>query len=131
MTLVDTDVLIDELRQVPLAGQVLRTVAQQGKLAVSMFTRLELLVGCRDLVSKQRVERLLRGFELLPITTEISELTNQLVTTYWLGYSLHFVDAHIAATAIVHDIPLLTKNQRDFRFIPGLKLLPYPAAPIT
>ncbi len=128
MTLLDTDVLIDELRQVPLAGQVLRAVAQQGALAVSMFTRLELLVGCRDLVSKQRVERLLRGFELLPITAEISELTNQLVTTYWLGHNLHFVDAHIAATALVHDVPLLSKNQRDFRFIPGLQLLPYPSA---
>lgn len=126
MTLVDTDVLIDELRQVPLANQVLQVAAQQSKLAVSMFTRLELLVGCRDLVSKQRVERLLRGFQLLPVTVEISELTNQLVTTYWLGYGLHFVDAHIAATALVYALPLLTKNQRDFRFIPGLKLLPYP-----
>ena len=129
MTLVDTDVLIDELRQVPLAQQVLQAAARQGTLAVSMLTRLELLVGCRDLVSKQRVERLLRGFQLLPVTAEISETTNQLVTTYWLGHSLHFVDAHIAATAIVHDRPLLTKNQRDFRFIPGLQLLPYPPTP--
>ena len=122
MMLIDTDVLIDELRQVPLAGQVLRTVAQQRKL-------LELLVGCRDLVSKQRVERLLRDFKLLPTTVEISELTNQLVSTYWLSHNLHFVDAHIAATAMVHDVPLLSKNQRDFRFIPSLKLLPYPVAP--
>ena len=129
MTLIDTDVLIDELRQVPLARQVLQAAAQQGGLAVSMFTRLELLVGCRDLVSKQRVERLLRGFQLLPVTVEISELTNQLVTAYWLGYSLHFVDAHIAATAMVHNLPLLTKNQRDFRFLPGLQLLPYPPTP--
>ena len=37
--------------------------------------------------------------------------------------------APIAATALVYDLPLLTKNQRDFRFIPDLKLLPYPAAP--
>lgn len=128
MTLVDTDVLIDKLRQVPLANQVLQVIAQQGKVAVSMFTRLELLVGCRDLVSKQRMERLLRSFQLLPITVKISELTNQLVTTYWLSYNLHFVDAHIAATALVHDLPLLSKNQRDFRFIPGLQRLPYPTA---
>lgn len=128
MTLVDTDVLIDELRQVPLANQVLQVIAQQGKVAVSMFTRLELLVGCRDLVSKQRVERLLRSFQLLPVTVEISELTNQLVTTYWLSHNLHFVDAHIAATALVHDLPLRSKNQRDFHFIPALRLLPYPTA---
>ena len=37
-------------------------------------------------------------------------------------------DALIAATAITHRLPLLTKNQRDFQFVPGLKLLPYPKA---
>jgi hypothetical protein len=34
-------------------------------------------------------------------------------------------DALIAATAIVIDAPLLSKNQRDYRFIQGLNLLPY------
>nr|MDQ2686882.1 PIN domain-containing protein [Armatimonadota bacterium] len=45
---------------------------------------------------------------------------------YRLSHGLLIPDALIAATALVHDIPLLTKNQRDFRFIAGLRLLPYP-----
>ena len=129
MILIDTDVLIDDLRRVLPAGVVLAKIAQAGIQAVSVFTRLELLVGTRNLVDKQQVERLLREFRVVPVSTEISELADRLVTVFWLSNGLHFVDAHIAATATVHGVPLLSKNQRHFRYIPGLQLLPYPAAP--
>jgi predicted nucleic acid-binding protein len=32
----------------------------------------------------------------------------------------------ITATSITLNLPLITKNQRDYRFIAGLQLLPYP-----
>jgi predicted nucleic acid-binding protein len=32
----------------------------------------------------------------------------------------------IAATAVTWDMPLISKNQRDYKFISGLELLPYP-----
>jgi predicted nucleic acid-binding protein len=35
-------------------------------------------------------------------------------------------DALIAATALVEGLSLVSKNQRHFRFIAGLHLLPYP-----
>ena len=34
--------------------------------------------------------------------------------------------ALIAATALSHEVPLVTQNVRDFRFIAGLRLLLYP-----
>jgi len=36
------------------------------------------------------------------------------------------VDALIAATAIALNQPFISKNQRDYQFISGLQLLPYP-----
>jgi len=36
-------------------------------------------------------------------------------------------DAFIAATAITSQKPLISKNQKDYRFIEELTLLPYPA----
>ena len=46
--------------------------------------------------------------------------------TYALSHGLQIPDALIAATALAFNIPLLSKNQRDYRFIVGLSLLPYP-----
>lgn len=43
-----------------------------------------------------------------------------------LSHGLLIADAFIAATALVLDTPLVSKNQRDYRFITGLNLLPYP-----
>jgi predicted nucleic acid-binding protein len=43
-----------------------------------------------------------------------------------LSHGLLIADAVIAATAMCSGIPLMSKNQRDFRFISGLTLLPYP-----
>ncbi len=39
---------------------------------------------------------------------------------------LLIADALIAATAIISDSSFVSKNQRDYRFIESLKLLPYP-----
>jgi len=32
-------------------------------------------------------------------------------------------DAIIAATALVHELPLVTRNEMDFKHIPGLRLV--------
>ena len=42
------------------------------------------------------------------------------------GDKLNTDDSFIAATTLVLDWDFITKNQQDFRFIVGLKLLPYP-----
>ncbi|GAB4159030.1 MAG: hypothetical protein Fur0046_38490 [Cyanobacteria bacterium J069] len=56
----------------------------------------------------------------------VGDRATQLLQDYFLSHGLLIPDALIAATAIEHQIPLLTKNQRDFRFISDLTLLPYP-----
>jgi predicted nucleic acid-binding protein len=49
-----------------------------------------------------------------------------LLRQYRLSHGLAIPDALIAATAITLDQPFISKNQRDYRFIDGLQLLPYP-----
>lgn len=50
----------------------------------------------------------------------------ELLKRYRLSRGLLIADALISATAIVHDAKLVSKNQRDYRFITELHLLPYP-----
>ncbi|MGD1903647.1 MAG: PIN domain-containing protein [Geitlerinemataceae cyanobacterium] len=45
---------------------------------------------------------------------------------YTLSHGLQIPNAIVAATAIANRVPLLSKNQRDYRFIAQLNLLPYP-----
>lgn len=58
----------------------------------------------------------------------ISRRADELIGQYYLGYNLEIPDALIAATVIEYNLPLLTKNQRDFRFVPEIVLFPYPTA---
>lgn len=124
--LVDSDVLIDALRQMPATTLELERLLRQGRLGVSVVTRLELLVGSRDKQALRNTENLLRTMDVLSLNEGISDIADGLVTTYYLSHGLRIADALICATALYYALPFLTKNQRDFRFIPGLKLLPYP-----
>ncbi len=87
---------------------------------------MELVVGCRNKLEQQTLERFLAKFQVLPLNSEISERATFLLATYYLSHGLLIADALIAARAIAHNISLLSKNQRDFRFIQELTLLPYP-----
>jgi hypothetical protein len=123
--LVDTDVLIDAGRAVEVAIVQLETAAQKSNLAVSIITQMELVVGCRNRTELQIMERFLERFEIIKLSEAISDRAIDLLRNYRLSHGLLIADALIAATAIVIDAAMLSKNQRDYRFIQGLNLLPY------
>ncbi|HYE73042.1 MAG TPA: PIN domain-containing protein [Blastocatellia bacterium] len=70
----------------------------------------------------QNLDIFLRRFQILRITESISDKAVELLKQYRLSHGLLIADALIAATAIEHNQPFITKNQRDFRFIVGLNL---------
>jgi predicted nucleic acid-binding protein len=55
----------------------------------------------------------------------ISTIAVDLLRQYRLSHGLLIPDALIAATALYLNMDFATKNQRDYRFIENLKLLPY------
>jgi predicted nucleic acid-binding protein len=87
---------------------------------------MELIVGCRNKAELHDLELFLRRFQVLKITDQISDKAVDLLRQYRLSHGLLIADALIAATALEHGEPFITKNQRDFRFIAGLHLLHYP-----
>jgi hypothetical protein len=124
--LIDTDILIDAGHGIAEAINCLKQQEQKSTLAVSVITQMELMVGCRDKREFQKLEKFLRRFQVIKLDDQASNIAVDLIQRYRLSHGLLIPDALIAATALAYGIPLLTKNQRDYRFISGLQLLPYP-----
>ncbi|RJP92449.1 MAG: type II toxin-antitoxin system VapC family toxin [Desulfobacteraceae bacterium] len=128
MILIDTDILIDVARNVNEAVNCLQQVDQQFSAVVSSVTQMELIIGCRDKNELRSLDHFLERFQIINVSEQISETAIDLLKQYRLSHGLQIADALIAATAIVTDIQLISKNQRDYRFIEALRLLPYPEA---
>lgn len=130
LVLFDSDVLIDVLRKDAVAEAVLTGLNSLGPLGISVVSRMETIRGCLNREVQQRAEKLLRRFQVLALDADISRRADELVTRYYLSNNMGIADALIAATALEYDLPLVSKNQRDYRFMraEGLQLLPYPTA---
>ena len=126
LTIIDTDILIDVARGNSDTIDCLLSLEKSSTLAISVVTQMELIIGCRNKKELKDLEKFLRRFQILKITDRISDVTIDLLQQYYLSPSLLIADGLIAATALVHNESFITKNQRDFRFIVGLNLLPYP-----
>ena len=126
LTIVDSDILIDAGRGDAGAINCLLRLETISTLAISAVTELELIVGCRNKTELKALEKFLTRYQILKITDEISDHAVDLLKQYFLSHGLLIADGLIAATALVHNEAFITKNQRDFRFIAGLNLLPYP-----
>ena len=72
------------------------------------------------------LEQFLHRFEVISLNKAIADTGVDLIRRYRLSHGLLIADALIAATALSVKVPFITKNQRDFKFIEGLELLPYP-----
>lgn len=121
MLLVDTNILIDYLRQ---KSQAIAFVTQKGKLnlALSPIVVMEIFQGVLDKTDFQRTRKMLNGFIVLDFDASIARLAMQLQQQYVLSHQIGIPDALIAATALIYDLELRTYNLKDFRFIPGIRV---------
>ncbi len=126
MIIVDTDILIDAARNVQEAINCLHKIEEKDTLAISSVTEMELIIGCRDKNELNLLQDFLNRFQVIKLNEFISDKATVLLKGYRLSHGLLIADSLIAATAIIENLPLISKNQRDYRFIEELSLLPYP-----
>jgi predicted nucleic acid-binding protein len=126
LTIFDTDILIDVGRGEATAVNCLQRHAQISTPAISVITQMELIIGCRDKKELQSLKKFFNQFQIIELNKQISEKAVELLEQYRLSHGLLIPDALIAATTIENNEDFITKNQKDFKFISGLKLLPYP-----
>jgi len=107
--LVDTDVFIDHLRGAR------ELTAGRHRLHYSVITRCELLSG---IVGSALVQQLLEPFRELPVDRDVAERAGRIRRDTGIATP----DALIAATAIQHDLILVTRNRRHFEPVKRLRI---------
>lgn len=99
---------------------LLRFILGITQRSVSIVSYIEEL-GYHSLVERERqsLDRFFQDAEILPLTDTITQQAVALRQQRRMGLG----DTIIAATAITHNLTLVTRNTEDFRWISGLELL--------
>ncbi len=118
--LLDSNVFIEALGGVSEAVRAVRIAAQADWAGYSAITRIEVF-GYPQLtdLEERALYSLVSEFEEVPVDGLIVERTIALKK----ALRMKTPDAIIAATALIEEASLVTRNTDDFKKIKGLKLL--------
>lgn len=125
MIIIDSDILIDAGRNVPKAIDFIEQEYTSGTLAISVVSQMEVMVGCRNKSELDVLNRFLSRFKIISLNPPIANKAVELLRRFRLSHGLLIPDALIAATAIVFNADLATRNKRDYVFIAGLNVQAY------
>jgi tRNA(fMet)-specific endonuclease VapC len=132
--LLDSDIVIYHLNDIPAATNLVDRLFDSG-IALSSITLMEVIEGldrASDPLSAQRgFVAFTNHVAVIPLDRQEAMMAAQVRRALRLqGRSIRprALDLLIAATALTHDLTLVTNNPDDYQDIPGLRLL---AAGIT
>lgn len=121
MFLLDSDVLIAHLRGKREVVTFLRDLTEEGPLMISVLNRFEILQGARA-HDFDRTRDLLDNLESLAVDRRIAGLAGRVSRHYRsTGETIGPVDCLLAATAMIHDLVVVTFNRKHYR-APGLRV---------
>jgi len=120
--LIDSNTIIEYVgKRLPITGTLwLENLIDSEDGTLSIINWIEIFsypsIGDEE---KNRFEDLCERLMLLNLTFDIAERTALLRQTV----KMKLPDAIIAATALVHNLTLVTNDTHDFKNVPGLNLL--------
>ena len=116
----DTDVMIWAERG---NEKAIETIGDAAERAISVYTYMELLQGCRNSAECQTIKEFLSEavFQVLPLTENIGHRALIYVEEYARVSGLRAEDAVIAATAVENGFMLVSGNQKHFKCVRELK----------
>lgn len=110
--LVDTDIVIDYLRDVPEAVDFVEANIDQ--ITISAITVAELYQGVRDGAEREVLDVFLSAISVLDTCLSIGRNAGLFRRQYKPSHNPGLADCLIAATAVEHGIPLKTLNTKHF-----------------
>ena len=114
--LVDTDIAIDFLRRREYAQKLLANWADEGLLAISTLTHLEIYQGMKageEGATNAFLDGLISVVVDIPLARRAGMMLRELRSK---GLTISIADAIIAATALQFGAPLLTNNVEHYPF---------------
>ena len=121
----DTNIAIYYLQQqfTPNAEKFIDDTLTESPPCISAITEIELL--CWKTANESDLE-VLHNFISDALVIELEQLIKLKTADIRKAYKLKLPDAIIAATALVYELTLITRNVSDFKNIPDLKIVdPY------
>ena len=117
----DTDIFIWIQRGSVKAARLLENCNER---FIAVQTYMELMQGAKNKTQLAQTRRFLKDFNIrvIPLSSEIGNLTMSLVEQYTLSHDMRSGDALIASTAIDQSKTLCTSNDKHYRQIPLLEL---------
>lgn len=119
---IDSDVLIDYLRDQPQAVAFLESSEQP--LGVSAITVAELYAGVRDGEERHQLDAFLGAFTVLPLDLQPAQRAGLWRRQYGPSHGTGLADALIAASVEAAGATLVTLNRRHFPMLAEV-LVPY------
>lgn len=116
--LIDTNIFVDHLRNFPPAARYFESLLENKEVFFSAITEAELLAGSanEDTAKREKLLSLLSQWTKIPVTNPIAVSAGDLSRQH----QLEIPDAIIAATTLLNNATLITKNIKDFKKVPKL-----------
>lgn len=120
--LIDTNVIIDFFNgRLPINGQRLLEAVVP---AISVITHIELF--SKASLSSAEIKQIQKFVHVATVYHTITADIVEQTIALRVQHKIKTPDAIIAATALIYELELITRNVSDFRAIQGLKLIdPY------
>ncbi len=119
MIILDSDIVIDFLRQYPPAVNWLSVLGDE-EIALPGYVVMELMQGCTNKVELRELKKFIADFEVIWPSSEICNEALEVFSQYNLSHNLGLLDALIGQIAVALGLPLHTFNRKHYTTIPNL-----------
>ncbi len=125
MILLDTDIMVDILRDYPPAVQWMQSLGDEA-IALPGFVVMELIQGCQTKIELTNIRKRLTSFQIYWPEEDACNKAVELFAQYHLSHQLGIIDVLIGQLAVSTKLSLYTFNKKHYAPIPGLKTVqPY------